>query len=66
MLDIEPLHHRYRTENNQFRYNWLEISMYTDILLVREKYFLGNMCGQIFTTRFVHLRFFPLMKKGDT
>ena len=58
-------HWRYHIEIHQFGYNRLEKIICTDILFESEKYSLGNKCGQIFTTCFGSLRFFPFRKNGE-
>ena len=39
--------------------------MYTDTFIASEKSLVGNVCGHLFTTIFVYLRFVSLRKKGD-
>ena len=62
---MNPLYWRYWKDKHQFRYNILETTMYTDILLAGDKYLIGNTYGHILTTRFVYLMFMLLINKGD-
>ena len=50
ILAKDLMHWGYSKDKYQCMLNWLTKMMYTDKLLVDEKYLLGNMFSQIFKT----------------
>ncbi|MGH7954707.1 MAG: hypothetical protein ACREOZ_01975, partial [Gloeomargaritales cyanobacterium] len=66
---VHPLHRRYRTKQEQLRYNQLSTAFYSDTMFSAFKSVLNNSCGQIFVNDLEFVRFIPMRSKseaGDT
>ncbi|MGH3055661.1 MAG: hypothetical protein ACRDL7_11860, partial [Gaiellaceae bacterium] len=61
---LHPLHRRYRTKQQQLRYNQLSSRFYSDTLFSKCKSTVGNTCGQIFVNDIDFVRFIPMQTKS--
>jgi hypothetical protein len=62
---VHPLHRRYRTQQQQLRYNRLNSKFYSDTMFSSSVSVRGNTCGQIFVNDLNYSKFIPLKSKGD-
>jgi hypothetical protein len=62
---VHPLHRRYRTQQQQLRYNHLNSKFYSDTMFSSSVSVRGNTCGQIFVNDLNYSKFIPLKSKGD-
>jgi hypothetical protein len=59
-----PIHRRYRTQQQQFRYNRLNTKFYSDTMFVSTKSIRGFSCGQIFVNDTGFSRVYPMKSKS--
>ncbi|MGH3624303.1 MAG: hypothetical protein ACRDQ5_21370 [Sciscionella sp.] len=62
---VHPLHRRYRTKQQQLRYNQLSSRFYSDTMFSKHKSVLSNSCGQIFVNDLEFARFVPMKSKSE-
>ncbi|MGH3053527.1 MAG: hypothetical protein ACRDL7_00940, partial [Gaiellaceae bacterium] len=62
---VHPLHRRYRTRQQQLRYNQLSSRFYSDTMFSSHKSIGSNMCGQVFVNDLEFVRFIPMQSKSD-
>jgi hypothetical protein len=60
-----PFTRRYRTEQQQLRYQRLACTVYTDTMFSKVKSQQGSTCGQLFLTDFNFVHFFGLTSKAN-
>jgi Reverse transcriptase (RNA-dependent DNA polymerase) len=59
-----PIHRRYRTQQQQFRYNRLNTRFYSDTMFVSTKSIRGYTCGQVFVNDTGFSRVYPMKSKS--
>ena len=62
---VHPIHRRYKTKQQQLRYNQLACKFYSDTMFCSTKSTRGNVCGQVFCNDTDFTRFYPMRTKGD-
>ena len=62
---IHPLHHRYRTKQLQYRYNWLNTKLYADVFFSSVPSMSGNTCGVIFVNNLGFSHIVPMKSKSQ-
>lgn len=60
-----PLHRRYRTKQQQLRYNTLNTKFYSDTFFATTASIHGNTCAQMFINDVDFQKVYPMKKKGD-
>lgn len=61
---VHPIHRRYRTNQEQYRYNRLSTKMYSDTMFSTTKSLQGNHCAQIFVNNLNYSKFIPMTSKS--
>ena len=56
---------RLRTNEWQLQYRWIQHDVFGDTLLASTKSKRGNKYAEVFVTKFVWSRAFPIAKNGD-
>lgn len=59
-----PIHRRYRTKQQQFRYNRLNTRFYSDTMFVSTRSVRGYTCGQVFVNDTGFSRVYPMKSKS--
>ncbi len=62
---VHPLHRRYRTNQQQLRYNQLSSRFYSDTMFSKTKSVRGYTMGQVFVNDLEFTRFIPMKSKAD-
>lgn len=62
---VHPLHRRYRTNQQQLRYNQLASLFYSDTMFSKTKSSRGYTMGQVFVNDIEYTRFIPMKSKAD-
>lgn len=60
-----PIHRRYRTNQQQMKYNRLNTRFYSDTFFAQTKSVNGNTCQQIFVNTDDYTRVYPMKSKAD-
>lgn len=62
---LHPLHRRYRTAQQQFRYNRLNTRFYSDTMFSLTKSIRGSTCSQVFVNDCGFSKHVPMRSKGE-